>query len=92
MIRIIGTRGSGKTTKLLNLAQREGFVLVEPTFQMADYVSDMAKKNGFDVKVINAHEFMWYKPGHRDDKYVVDELDLFLQMIGIEGYSNGPRE
>ena len=92
MEKIIGERGSGKTTKLLKLAQEKGFVVVEPTYMMANNASDLAKRNRYDVKIINAHEFMWYRPGHRDDKYVVDELDLFLQMIGIEGYSNGPRE
>ncbi|MBO7710607.1 MAG: hypothetical protein J6S83_09070 [Lachnospiraceae bacterium] len=92
MERIIGERGSGKTTKLLKLAQENGYVIVVPTITMADYVSDMAKKLGYNVKVISAYEFFWHRPWHRDDHYVIDELDLFLQAIGVKGYSNGPMD
>ena len=42
MIRVIGTRGSGKTTKLLNLAAENGYVIVEPNAMMADYVRHLA--------------------------------------------------
>jgi broad-specificity NMP kinase len=89
MIRVIGTRGSGKTTKLLNLAQEEGYVIVEPNAMMADYVRHMATENGFNVNVIGAHELLYRQHGVTRKKYLVDELDMFLSSLGIIGYSNG---
>ena len=89
MIRVIGTRGSGKTTKLLNLAQEEGYVIVEPNARMADYVSRMAKEKGLNVNVICAHELLYRQHGVKREKYLVDELEMFLSSLGIVGYSDG---
>ena len=92
MIKIIGTRGSGKTTKLMEIASKEGYTLVEPSSFMADYVRMRAKETGHDIKVISSHQFLWEHPGHREEKYLVDELDMFLIQLGIKGYSNGERD
>lgn len=92
MIKIIGTRGSGKTTKLMEIASKEGYTLVEPTAFMADYVRMRAKEKGYDIKVISSNMFLWEKPGHREEKYLVDELDMFLVQLGIKGYSNRDRD
>ena len=90
MIRIIGTRGSGKTTKLLELAQEEGYVIVEPNAMMADYVRHMATEKGLNVNVIGAHELLYRQRGVISEKYLVDELNMFLSSLGIVGYSDGP--
>lgn len=90
MIRVIGTRGSGKTTKLLNLAQEEGFVIVEPNAMMADHVRHMATEKGLNVNVIGAHELLYRQRGVIREKYLVDELEMFLASLGIVGYTNGP--
>lgn len=90
MIRVIGTRGSGKTTKLLELAQEEGYVIVEPNAMMADYVRHMAIEKGLNVNVIGAHELLYRQHGIKREKYLVDELELFLISLGIEGYSDRP--
>ena len=90
MIRVIGTRGSGKTTKLLNLAQEEGFVIVEPNAMMADHVRHMATEKGLNVNVIGSHELLYRQRGVTREKYLVDELEMFLSSLGIIGYSNGP--
>ena len=90
MIKIIGERGSGKTTKILEAASKNGFVVVEPNSKMAEYVSRMAKDKGYDLKIISAYDFMFYKNTDRRIQYVVDELDMFLSAIGIKGYSNDP--
>lgn len=90
MIRVIGTRGSGKTEKLLNLAQEEGYVIVEPNAMMADYVRHTAIEKGFNVNVIGAHELLYRQRGVKHEKYLVDELEMFLSSLGIVGYSDGP--
>ena len=91
MIRIVGARGSGKTTKLLRLSEEEGYVLVEPNARMADYVRHMATENGYyKVNVISAHELLHRQHGIIREKYLVDELESFLISLGIEGYSDRP--
>jgi hypothetical protein len=90
MIRVIGTRGSGKTTKLLNIAAKNGYVIVEPTAMMADYVRHMATEKGLNVNVISAHELPYRQYGVVREKYLVDELEMFMASLGIVGYSDGP--
>ena len=88
MIKILGRRGSGKTTKLLKLAEEEGYILVEPNERMADYVRHMAKEKGYNKAiVISAHELLCRQHGAIKEKYLVDELELFLITFGVEGYS-----
>lgn len=90
MIRVIGTRGSGKTTKLLNLAAENGYVIVEPNAMMADHVRHMAIEKGINVNVIGAHELLYRQHGVVREKYLVDELEMFMASLGIVGYSDGP--
>ena len=89
MIKVIGTRGSGKTTKLLQIAQRDGYVIVEPNAIMTDYVRHMAIENGYNVNVISAHELLYRQHGIIGEKYLVDELERFLMSLGVVGYSDG---
>jgi len=88
MIRIIGTRGSGKTTKLLNLAEENGYVLVEPNVRMAEYARHMAIEKGLNINIISAHELLYRQHGVLKEKYLVDELEAFLVSLGVEGYSD----
>lgn len=92
MEKIIGERGSGKTTKLIELAHSEGCVLVEPTYHMAENARLMARDKGYEIVVLTASQFLFNHFGSSTEKYLVDELDLFLKNIGIIGYSNGTRE
>lgn len=89
MIRIIDTRRSGKTTKLLRLAHGEGLIVVEPTKQAADYVKKMAKDLGYDgVNIISSSEFMSSGCVKDHKRFLIDELEWFLESIGVCGYSN----
>ena len=88
MIRIIGARGSGKTTKLLSLAEEYGYVIIEPNAIMADRVRHMATEKGLNINVISAHELLYRQHGVIREKYLVDELEMFLASLGIEGYSD----
>lgn len=92
MIQIIRTRGSGKTTKLLNLAAENGYVIVEPNVMMADYVRRMAIEKGLNVSVITVRELLHRQYGVMREKYLVDELEMFMASLGIVGYSDGPLE
>ena len=88
MIRILGGRCSGKTTKLLKLAEEEGYILVEPNARMADCVRHMATEKGYyKANVISAHELLSRQHGVIKEKYLVDELESFLITLGVEGYS-----
>ena len=59
MFEIKGTRGSGKTTKLLYLAYGSGAIVVEPTCKMADFARTEAKKLKLDgVTIISMHELL----------------------------------
>ena len=88
MIRIIGGRGSGKTTKLLNLAAENGYVIVAPNVRMAEFVRRMAAEKGLNVTVISAHELPYRMKGTVRPKFLVDNLEMFLMSLGIEGYSD----
>ena len=88
MIKIIDTRGSGKTTKLLKLAYDEELVVVEPTKHAADYVKKMAKDLGYDgVNIISSSEFMSGACMKYHKHFLIDELEWFLESIGVYGYS-----
>jgi cytidylate kinase len=90
MIRVIGPRGSGKTTKLLNLAAENGYVIVEPNAMMADRVRHMAIEKGLNVNVIGTHELLYRQRGVVRENYLIDELEMFLVSLGIAGYSDRP--
>lgn len=89
--KIIGHRGSGKTTKLLEFADKNGCVVVEPTYQQAVYASQMAIKNGLKCDVIPIGIFfknLWHQSMLPNTRFVFDELDECLLQMGIIGYSN----
>lgn len=89
MIKIIGDRRSGKTTKLLKYAYDNGYVLVEPTMAMRDYVARMAKALGYDdVQIIAPWHMKQYISHDKGCKFVIDELDDFLAAMGVVAYSN----
>ena len=91
MIKIIGNRGSGKTTALLSIAQQYGLTVVEPNIRAADFVKRTAKEKGFNmVNIISAHELLYDRIGNKQ-QYLIDELDWFLETIGVCGYSNTER-
>lgn len=91
MIHILGERRSGKTTKLLEKAGicPENYVVVVPNYRMVVFTKEMAKQMKIDVEVITFHEFMNYRYGRKDKKYLIDELDVCLETVGVIAYTNG---
>ena len=55
----------------------------------ADYVRHMATEKGLNVNVINAREMLYRQHGVVHEKYLVDELGMFMASLGIVGYSDG---
>lgn len=51
MIRIIGGRGSGKTTRLIAIAMENHFDIMAPNIPMAESIAATAQKMGLPVKV-----------------------------------------
>lgn len=96
MIEVLGIRGSGKTSKLIELAAEKGYTIVEPTWAAATAIAERARREGFEnIDIISASNFIIDKAMFqaRERKYLVDELEAFLSVLGIEGYSttiNGP--
>ena len=90
MIRVLGKRGSGKTTKLIQLASENGYTIVAWNVMSARFIKDTAQHNGIKVRVINCYDFVHEISEHRGhkDKYLVDELDAFLNELNVVGYSN----
>lgn len=74
---------------MLNLAAENGYVIVAPNQQMANYVRRMAADEGLNVDVISAHEFTYHQHGLERKEFLVDELEMFLSSLGIKGYSDG---
>ena len=87
MERIFGSRRSGKTTKLIELAAKKGYILVEPNMRMANFAKSLAKEKGYNIEIITPYQLFELSKG-TTKKYLVDELDIFLGVLGIVGYSN----
>lgn len=86
MIQIIDKRSSGKTSRLMLLAKEHNakFVCANPRA-----MEIKAKAYGLDgINFISYHDFV---TNYDEDKYVIDELDLFTQSIAgdseLIGYS-----
>ena len=93
MIRVIGERGSGKSTKLIMLAIKDDATIIVPTFRHMAAIEDLAKKLGYLDK-LKCITFAQYKSsyGIYRGKYYIDELDACLSSVGTLGYSNAEEE
>jgi hypothetical protein len=96
MKKILGERGTGKTTELLKYAAEHKLVVIEPTYRMAFYASHMAAEKGIKATVVSIDTFLRMMFLYEQDfkslcdckGYVFDELDACLQQMGVFGYSN----
>ena len=92
MIRIVDRRGSGKTTKLIELAVKDNAVIVVPALRCIENIRYLAEKLGYKdkVKCITFLQFMQNQTARiiPPEKYYIDELDWCLSILGVDGYSN----
>lgn len=86
MYRIIDTRGSGKTSRLLLLAKEYNGIIVSSN---PGGMAQKARSYGFYN--IRCEDYYWLVYNSRGIKQpiFIDELDLFLQNLNnnIQGYS-----
>lgn len=89
MKRILGNRGTGKSTKIIEMAVRDDATIIVPTIRHIAAMEDLAKKLGCLDK-LKCITFSQYKPSYCicNGNYYIDELDACLSSVGILGYSN----
>lgn len=80
---IEGARGSGKTTKLIYKSAELNIPIIAPTTMMCNCIKARASEIGCNIpepisinKLINIFT--------RKEKYLIDELDLCLEQLGID--------
>lgn len=89
MIKIVGERGSGKTTNLLKLAQEKGYTVVEPTSRHVDFTRKLAIDLGFEhVPIISVYDWLHYHYYGNRHAILFDELEDCLMQLGVVGYSD----
>lgn len=87
MKRITGTRGSGKTTKVIEYAHENNYIMVVPNCRLKDYAIEQARAMKCEnVTIIDIYEYMQL-PSHERHKYIFDELDHCLSAMNVIGYS-----
>ena len=90
MKKIIGTRGSGKTTKLIEQAAKENYVIMTATNRQAENVRKRADELGLTVLVISVENIIddnGIKRGSvlavlmQKNGILIDDADLVLTRI-----------
>lgn len=84
-----GPRGSGKTTRLIEMSAQTGYPIIEPTGWMVDVVKDMAKARGLKIPEPIAIDRLVSYGGRRGTldgrhRVLIDELDMCLRVMGLE--------
>lgn len=81
----IAPRQTGKTTTLVKMSAETGAIIVVPTYPMIKYVEDIAKGLGLEIpKPIDCFQFMRGLPRFERKKYLIDELQMVLELMGID--------
>ena len=88
MIKVEGVRGAGKTTTLIEMADKKGYVIVEPSVTARDAIQRKAEAGGKHVMVMSPSEFLSPSWSRERKFFLIDELDFFLESLGVIGYSN----
>ena len=87
MYRILGKRGSGKTTNLITLAKETGAILVVSDVDYA--VNKMYQLGITGVDIMSYTQFADNKRGY-DKQYLIDDIEGFTKAIfgkNFIGYS-----
>lgn len=81
----IADRQTGKTTTLVKMSAETGAIIVVPTYHMIKEVENIAKELGLEIpKPIDTSQFMRELHGFANKRYLVDELQTVLGLMGIE--------
>lgn len=75
MYRIIGERGTGRTTKLMELARNTGAIFVG-----SKWAVDLAPLRGFDdIKAMTFEELAEHRFDDPSQKFVIDNMEHFIE-------------
>lgn len=81
----IADRQTGKTTTLVKISAETGATIVVPTYHMIKEVENIAKELGLEIpKPIDTSQFMREFHSFANKRYLVDELQTVLGLMGIE--------
>lgn len=84
----IGERSSGKTTMLIEMSEKTGATIVTATYSMVKYIQmtavQMGKKIPVPITVANYIHLFSNGGIGKSQKYLVDELQMMLSVMGIE--------
>lgn len=81
----IADRKTGKTTILVKISAETGAIIVVPTYHMIKEVENIAKELGLEIpKPIDTSQFMRELHSFTNKRYLVDELQMVLGLMGIE--------
>lgn len=88
MYRIIGSRGSGKTTAIVELAKKKNAIVVCYSPPATKKALEERGINCSNIRFMSINDFLYNNRGTKDC-YLIDELDWLLKMINfnIIGYS-----
>ena len=82
----IGERQSGKTTMLIEMSEKTGATIVVATYPMVNYIqllaAQMGKKIPVPITVTNYIRFLTNGGFSKDEKYLVDGLQMMLSALG----------
>lgn len=81
MICIVGTRGSGKTARLIELSEKTGIPIVTPNKGMADLVMYTAREMGATIPKAEARQFSPNNYGRYRKPVLVDEAQMILEKV-----------
>lgn len=81
----IADRQTGKTTMLVKMSAETGAIIVVPAYPMIKEVEDIAKELGLSIpKPIDTSQFMRELHSFTNKRYLVDELQMVLSLMGVE--------
>ena len=81
-------RGIGKTTALIKESAKTGAIIVAASYPMVNYIIGLAKQLNLDIPepitVTNYLKLLVYGGRNREQKYLVDELQIMLRQMNVE--------
>lgn len=81
-------RGAGKTTTLIEESAKTGAIIVVASYSMINYTMGLAKRLNLDIPkpitVTNYLRVLIYGGLNRNQKYLVDELQMILSQMNVE--------
>jgi hypothetical protein len=81
MMRIIRSRGYGKTWDLIDYAVKNDAIIVCPMQAHVNHIKNMALEKGKEVEIATVNEMLNGELKGRRKKMVFDELEICMIMI-----------